>query len=201
MRTFKITLALFLTALLVWLGGYAVFALSALRVPSQEAGGDTTDAIIVLTGGNHRIKTGLELFAAGRARHLFISGVNPKVSTRDVTAMWNGDTALPPCCITLGHEAETTFENAQEARQWIAGHDYTSAILVTSTYHMKRALIEFRHALPGVDLTPYPVPYKDYGPKDRYFWILAFSEYNKGLLRRFQLFFIPVEALDEEESG
>ncbi len=196
----KIVSITLIPAVFLWLVGYVAFSVSSLST-TPERKSETTDAIIVATGGNHRIKTGLELFAGGRASHLFISGVNPNTTKRSIMKLWKGDTALPPCCITLGREAKTTRQNAKEARQWVAENDYTSVRLVTSGYHMGRAAMEFRHAMPGIDIIRHPVPYKDYGPGERRYWAIAFSEYNKSLLRGLILFLAPKKKMPEEKPG
>jgi uncharacterized SAM-binding protein YcdF (DUF218 family) len=57
----------------------------------------------------------------------------------------------------LGFTALDTLGNAREAAAWARAMDYKSLILVTADYHMPRALIEVRAAMPGVTVTPYPV--------------------------------------------
>jgi uncharacterized SAM-binding protein YcdF (DUF218 family) len=47
--------------------------------------------------------------------------------------------------------------NARESAQWARAMGYRKLILVTADYHMPRALIELRSALPGSQVTPYPV--------------------------------------------
>ena len=200
MRTLKITTGILLTALLLWLAGYVEFCIFSSGVRFKTARGGGTEAIVVLTGGNYRIKTGLGLFAAGQAGHLFISGVNPKVSRQKIENMWNGEPGLPLCCITLGHDASTTRENAQEVRRWLIKQSYTSVQLVTSGYHMRRAMLEFRHALPGIDIIPRPVQRKDYGLRDKKFWALTFSEYNKTLFRSLTLLFTPKQPLTHDKA-
>lgn len=171
----------------LWVGGFCLFAAHVLFMPTQtldsETSEKTTDAIVVLTGGDQRIESGLELFAAGRATHLFITGVHDTVNIGDIKAMWKGETALPPCCITLGHKATSTTQNADETREWMIEHHYASIRLVTSTYHMPRSLLEFRHALPGIDIIPHPIAQPNFPPSHRYFWELLFIEYHKTIFR------------------
>lgn len=186
--------------LALWLCGFALFTALSLSAKPQDTR-VTTDAIVVLTGGTSRIEEGLSLFAAGRARHLFISGVYPNVSKAKIEAMWTGETALPPCCITLGHSATTTMQNAQETRDWLAAHHYTSIRLVTSNYHMRRAAMELRHALPGITIIRHPVRQPDLTLKDKHLWTLLFSEYHKGLLRSVLLFFTLRPPMPEEREA
>ncbi len=140
------------------------------------------DAIIVLTGGKNRVKTGLEIFSKGRIDNLFITGVNKTVKKSDIISMWNGKKPLPDCCITLGYDATTTFENALEVKEWLNNKDMKVILLVTSDYHMNRALLEFRNILKNVTIIAHPVKGKrDF--KDIQLWKITFSEYNKTLFR------------------
>lgn len=125
--------------ILLWIGGFCVFAASAIMATPQSEE-ETTDAIVVLTGGKNRIQEGLSLFAQGRALHLFISGVHEDVKKYEILALWDGDHALPPCCVSLGYEATTTTQNAAETRKWIQKQDYSSIRLVTGDYHMMRSI-------------------------------------------------------------
>jgi len=61
------------------------------------------------------------------------------------------------CCVDLGFTAEDTIGNARETAQWARAMHYRSLILVTADYHMPRALIELKAALPGVQVAPFPV--------------------------------------------
>lgn len=189
-KTTKRAAALSGLLLLLWLGGFGLFAFTSLMAAPSNTD-DTTDAIVVLTGGTHRIEEGLALFAAGRARHLFISGVHEHVSKADIENMWKGETTLPPCCLALGHQATTTTQNAQETRQWIVENGYSSLRLVTSNYHMKRAALEMRHALPDIKILLHPVTQTDLKLRNKHLWELLFVEYHKFIFRKVQLLFTP----------
>lgn len=166
----------------LWLAGLFMFAvrIDAARpaLPHQK-----TDAIIVLTGGNFRIETGMQLWSRDMAQELFITGVYKDVTQQEILSEWQGKMDLPACCMTLGYEATTTEGNAEETRKWVDAHNITSARLVTSTYHMPRALLEFRLAMPDLVLYAHPVEIKDYKPQQKMFWYLAFLEYHKFLWR------------------
>ncbi len=150
-----------------------------------EQPGESTDAIIVLTGGKNRIESGLQIFSQKAARHLFVTGVNEQVTRDDILSRYKG--TLPDCCITLGYKANSTAENAAETRDWIKGTGYKTVRLVTSNYHMPRALLEFRHALPGVTIIPNPVTQPGIMPKHEYFWRLLVIEYHKTIFRFFEI--------------
>ncbi|MEM7651131.1 MAG: YdcF family protein [Pseudomonadota bacterium] len=188
-----------LAALTLWVIGFVGFAVSS--VTAKPKGQDeTTDAIVVLTGGKNRVQEGLELFAKGRASHLFISGVFKDVTKREILRQWNGEHALPPCCVTLGYNASSTTQNAAETREWIVENDYSSVRLVTGNYHMPRSLMEFKHALPGVDIYANPLKQPDLSIFSARMWVLLFSEYHKSLFRRVQLIFTPRPKMPDDEE-
>ncbi len=172
----------FFIVFILWLLGYGGFVASALSLRAMDV--DTpTDVVVVLTGGEYRIEEGLRLFAEGKALHLFITGVHVDTNETDIVKRWRGDTALPPCCMTLGHEATTTYGNATETRLWLMGQDYDLIRLVTSAYHMPRALVEFNHALPDIQIIPHPPEKTGFELSNWYYWYLMMSEYHKTFIR------------------
>lgn len=186
-------LAIAVAFLVVWLAGFVMFVQNIERTEAQTHSAPV-DAIIVLTGGAGRIGHGIDLLIAGKGRELFISGVNEQVDMPTIMAVRpDVDVTRITCCLTIGHAAHNTRQNARESRKWIAGvHDINSVRLVTSGYHMPRALLEFRHALPGIDIVPEPVAYGAGPDHDRQnFWTLVFAEYNKSLLTALRLALTP----------
>jgi len=166
--------------LLIWICGYGAFLLyiKTLKPENPEL---KTDAVIVLTGGSQRINTGLDLYANKLAPQLFISGVHNLVKESEIKAMWKGSKSLPECCITLGRDATTTIGNALEAEKWIKDNNIQSIRLVTSNYHMPRALMEFScvHENSNVEIIAHPVNKKI----TTKYYALAFKEYNKTIFR------------------
>ncbi len=167
--------------LLLWICGYGFFLLHISSIKPEHPL-KKTDAIIVLTGGTMRIGTGLELYKDGLAPQLFITGVHNLVTDKDIKAMWhNTSEPLPECCITLGHDATTTTGNSQEAYKWIKDNNIKSIRLVTSSYHMPRAMLEFSPVKNegGIVIIPHPVDEKETFKH----LSLAFKEYSKVLFR------------------
>ena len=162
---------------LFWLAGFAVFSFYALNATLDERV-KTSDAILVLTGGVGRVDAGLSLFASGKATHLFISGVHPETSKQDIVARWQGEFALPPCCLEIGQSATSTVQNASEIAGWIADKPVHDVILVTSNYHMPRAMQEMRHSMPDIRFKPYPIAQSDLPEAEKRLWTLLFSEYH-----------------------
>ena len=157
--TFARTIYLFGAIVLAsWLAGFLWFTgeVAGLQPPENPQGA----AIVVLTGGGGRVEEGLKLLAAGNAKKLLISGVHPDVG-RDELLESSGipiDKKLVDCCIVLGYAADSTEGNASEAGDWAAKEHIPSLIVVTASYHLPRALLEFHRALPKAELVPYPLP-------------------------------------------
>lgn len=164
---------IFILAVLVWLLGFAAFA---INVP-PPAGNDRVGAIVVFTGAKGRIDHGLEMLEQGRAKRMFISGVDPTVRETELVAVVGRSGNLFKCCIDLGKVAIDTRSNALETAEWVRKHQVKSLRLVTTDWHMTRARDELKHALGGeVTIIADPVQSR---PS---LWTL-FNEYNKYVLR------------------
>jgi uncharacterized SAM-binding protein YcdF (DUF218 family) len=135
--------------------GFIAF-LSQLRgaeiAPSRKA-----DGIVVLTGGSSRVSDAMELLASGYGRRLLISGVHPTSTASDISRTLPENQSFMTCCVDLDRTALSTRGNAAEARRWAEGRRFKSLIVVTSNYHMPRALVEFSHAMPETILIPFAV--------------------------------------------
>jgi len=175
-----------ITLLFIWAGAYLAFCITSLVRP-PESPTQQTNAIVVLTGGNFRLQTGFDLWAQQSAPNLFITGVHPHVTMAQLQLDWKENNKefyiLPECCAALGHKATSTRQNASETRQWARDNNISSIRLVTSGYHMHRALLEFKAAMPDITILAHPVEKPDYGPGDLKFWSITFSEYHKSLFR------------------
>lgn len=116
------------------------------------------DAIVALTGGStDRLTTAMDLLADGHGRRLLISGVNPKVTDKEMSLLLHGGERLFKCCVDVGRRAEDTLGNAAETAAWARRNGFETVIVVTDNYHMPRSLAELRIAMPQVKLVPYPV--------------------------------------------
>lgn len=115
------------------------------------------DALVVLTGGSDRVADAIDLLAGGQADRLLITGVNPATSPESLARRLPRARKLVDCCVTLGYRALDTAGNAAETAAWVRSNNIHSLIVVTSNYHMPRALAEIGGAVADVDLLPYPV--------------------------------------------
>lgn len=152
----KLSVVSLLATAVLFAGGFGWFAnhVSHLSPPKNV---DGADAIIVLTGGQARLDTALNLLKSGKGQRLLISGVNPRANLRDLQAVTGGDKSLFNCCVDIDHAALDTIGNAEESAKWVQSHAYQSVILVTNNYHMPRSLLEMGRLLGAAELRPYPV--------------------------------------------
>ena len=148
------------------------------------------DAIVVLAGGKGRVDEGIKLYGDRIAPELLFVGVDPAVRKEDLYRPTAGD---PPASgVYLEKASRNTLENAIFGRRLIAERRAGSILLITSRYHMKRACILFRNALPK-DVTIYPYPVDSVNLKETWWYHqgslrLLFSEFYKYCM--FRAFFL-----------
>jgi uncharacterized SAM-binding protein YcdF (DUF218 family) len=130
--------------------------ISQLRGAETSPAG-TADGIVVLTGGSSRVSDAMELLAGGYGQRLLISGVHPTNAASDISRSLPDNQALLSCCVDLDRSAVNTRSNAEETRRWAHERGFRSLIVVTSNYHMPRAIVELSHAMPDIQLIPFAV--------------------------------------------
>jgi uncharacterized SAM-binding protein YcdF (DUF218 family) len=130
--------------------------LSQLRGAEIKPAG-SADGIVVLTGGASRVSDAMELLAGGYGKRLLISGVHPTNAASDISRSLPDSQSLLSCCVDLDRSAVNTRSNAAETRRWAHDRRFKSLIVVTSNYHMPRAIVELSHAMPDVVLIPFAV--------------------------------------------
>jgi uncharacterized SAM-binding protein YcdF (DUF218 family) len=117
----------------------------------------SADGIVVLTGGSSRVSDAMELLADGYGKRLLISGVHPTNAVSDISRSLPDNQSLLSCCVDLDRSAVNTRSNAAETRRWVHDRGFKSLIVVTSNYHMPRAIVELSHAMPDIALIPFAV--------------------------------------------
>lgn len=163
---------IFSVAVLLWALGFVLYAVT---LPGAMEG-NTTDAIVVPTGGAGRIDRGLDLLKRHQAKRMLVTGVGAGVRAEDLAREYRS--GLFACCVDLGRDAVDTRSNAGETAAWLQARGFRSVRLVTSDWHLPRAGMELRAAVgpgivvlgDGVDATPRLTT--------------LINEYNKLLLRR-----------------
>ena len=108
--------------------------------------GSISDALVVITGDKRRIPASLELLRNQPDSWLFISGVSKKTNLAEIMSLnqtggnengfWNR--------VILDSNATSTVENAEETEKFIQARNLNRIILITSDYHMLRALTIFK---------------------------------------------------------
>lgn len=156
-RLLLVLLLLLVLVVGVVAGGFGWFLYLAHRpgAPLPE----TRDGlgIAVLTGGPDRVEVGLHLLADGKGERLIISGVR-RGADLPVLAKLAGLDHEPLAANTqLGHAAATTHGNAVEIAAWARAWGVKRVMVVTAWFHMPRALVELRRAMPKAELLPQPV--------------------------------------------
>jgi uncharacterized SAM-binding protein YcdF (DUF218 family) len=136
--------------------GFVWFLQQVQAAPAEPA--RRTGGIVVLTGGAGRVEAGLALLEADAAPRLLVSGAAPRLTLAELARANQRAPAALAGRVDLGHAAATTTGNAAETAAWARAHGIESLRVVTADYHMPRAMLELRRAMPNVTLLPHPVP-------------------------------------------
>ena len=142
------TLAALLVIGLIWLAGLVAFAERVQRsTPTPDP--TAADGIVALTGANsnERIAAAVQLLAEHKGRRVLVSGVNREVTREQLRLASGAVRRIYDCCVDLGFTAADTVGNARETAEWAKAMRFQSLIVVTSDYHMPRAMLEARAVL------------------------------------------------------
>jgi uncharacterized SAM-binding protein YcdF (DUF218 family) len=150
-----LTMVAALAGLVVLTLGFVWFAASVATDEPRLTG--DADGIVVLTGAAARIPDAMELLATKRGKRLLITGVHRATTAPEIARLTPVYDKLFACCVDLDRSALNTLGNAIETRRWASERNFRSLIVVTSNWHMPRAMAEIAHQLPQTTLIPYPV--------------------------------------------
>ena len=158
------TVAIMLAVLLIGLSLY----LAPDQLARCSSGPDSSDdcqiadAIVVISGGDTDARTdeAIRLYKQHWAPLIVVSGVAAdKSGPSNAEAMRRRAVSqgVSNSRIIIEGKSETTKQNASEVATIIAERHIRHLILVTSGYHMQRALLEFQSELPQVAIRAHPV--------------------------------------------
>lgn len=160
-------LAVLLVALVAGGWDFTRFVARADRVIMAGAP-KSAQAVTTLTGASDaRIVAGVNLAESLRVP-LLISGVHVDTTPADIARIAGVTEAEILCCVTLGRAAATTEGNGVEVAEWARRHKLKDIVVVTSEYHMDRAMLELRHAMPEANFVPYAVSSTKVAPRKWY---------------------------------
>jgi uncharacterized SAM-binding protein YcdF (DUF218 family) len=149
-----VTAAVCVVVLLAFTVGFLWFT---SRVPLSEITlTGRTDGIVVLTGDSARISEAIELLAHRHGQRLLISGANRGTTAAEISRLNPDFTRWIQCCVDFDRSLNT-LGNAIETRRWAERRRFRSLTVVTSDYHMPRAMAEIAHQLPDIRLVAFPV--------------------------------------------
>lgn len=138
--------------------------LLVLDEPPQQA-----DVIVVLAGDRgSRTAHGAALFHAGYAPYLIVSGGQTYHTTTSAVLMRDHavELGVPAATVLPEDRADSTYENAVFTRELMEQHSFTSALVVSSNYHMRRVKFTFEREFrdSGIDLTYSAAADPDFDP-------------------------------------
>ena len=158
---FAAVLILLFETNVVWWGA------APLKVSAPLA---SADAIVVFAGGagesgqagvgtQERLQHAIDVYKAHYADHLvFSTGYSysfPEAELMRAAAIEQG---VPAAAIELERRSTNTHENVEYTADIIRRHEWHSMLLITSPYHMRRALLVWHKVAPAIEVVPAPPP-------------------------------------------
>ncbi|MFZ5597639.1 MAG: YdcF family protein [Bacillota bacterium] len=131
-----------------------------------------SDAIVIISGENvPRVARGAELYREGYGDTVILSGggrPTSKLSDADLMLMEAMDRGVPRDAVILEGESRSTYENAACVKRIIQERNIKSFILVTSSYHTRRAKYVFKRVFEdtGVNFITVAAPDPVFDPEN-----------------------------------
>lgn len=168
--------------------------------PSSKKGCQAADAIVAVSGGDTlaRAQEAITLYKNGWSQVLIFSGAaadKSGPSNARVMQQQAIDEGVDPNAIIIEEVSETTSQNAEETSSIFEKYGIKSAIIVTSAYHERRAMLEFGKRAPAIDLRGHPVATdKQWGR----FWWLTPVGWSLAMPELVHSFILSVNGVDRE---
>ena len=138
--------------------------------------------IVILTGGTNRIKDGLKIinkFDKSQKNNfkILVSGTGKGFTKNSLIKQIgpNFNPKLIECCIYLDSVSKNTLTNAIETSKWAKRNDIQEFILITSNYHMPRAILEFKNIMPNHKIYTFPITPKKHNVKK---WMGSYETFS-----------------------
>jgi uncharacterized SAM-binding protein YcdF (DUF218 family) len=77
------------------------------------------------------------------------------------------ENGVPASAIQLETHATNTYQNVRFSQQILDEHGWRRALLVSSPYHMRRAIMTWRKVAPEIAIVPTPVTASQFYAHDR----------------------------------
>ena len=152
-----LVLSFFLFLLLIAVVSFLNFSLSFYEITPADSDLKNRDAIVVLAGGRGRLPGALALFLKTQSHWLLISGVGEATSIESIFSKRDLQ-GVDYNRVILERESKSTLENAEYALNILLEKRVRSVVLVTSNYHMKRALYIFQNIFPeNIEIISYAI--------------------------------------------
>jgi uncharacterized SAM-binding protein YcdF (DUF218 family) len=175
-RTLELVVGLAAVYLVLFQTPLVWMAASPLKVAERPR---SADCIVVFAGGvgesgragggyQERVKQAVDLYRGGYAPNvIFSSGFVFAFRETEVMRALAIDNGVPASAIHLETAAVNTYDNVRFSQRLMAEHGWQSALLVSSPYHMRRALLTWRKAAPDRPVVATPVPASQFYAHDR----------------------------------
>jgi uncharacterized SAM-binding protein YcdF (DUF218 family) len=167
------------------------WALAApLRISAAPA---SADAIVVFAGGvgesgqagggyQERVKEAVDLYRAGFAPRMILqSGFTFAFPEAEIMRDLALSQHVPDAAILLETTAANTYEDVARVGAMLQDRGWHTVLLVSSPYHMRRAVLVWKKQAPDVRVIPTPVPQSQFYAHDRG----ASLDQLRGILREY----------------
>ncbi|WP_067618010.1 YdcF family protein [Alicyclobacillus acidiphilus] len=114
--------------------------------------GDSSSRIVTAAALYRRLHVPILLSGGPETVSRGVSYSFAQIGLRELEAL-----GIPARMVYVEPNSRNTEENAADSAVILRSHHFARPILVTSAYHMPRAVMDFRRA--GIQVTPYPTAY------------------------------------------
>ena len=164
-RVARVILALVAAYALIFETNLVWWAATPLKMTAPPT---KADAIVVFAAGvgesgkagggaQERLKEAVDLYRGGYASYFVLSsGYVYSFHEAEVMRALAVDQGVPASSIVLEERATNTYQNVRFSDDILRDHRWKKILLVSSPYHMRRALMVWRKQAPDVDVVPTP---------------------------------------------